>query len=138
MPLLDLVEVHVLAFRGRGEAAGVELQRAHLVHVGLFGVAACGVRRAWLRAAVRGGARAASRGVHCLRHAPRSVLNRSIELAKEKNCQPIQIALSYVVNLEISAYPLVGPRNFFELDSCIDATNIELSTQDLRYLETGN
>ena len=53
-------------------------------------------------------------------------------------CQPIQIALSYVVNLEISAYPLVGPRNFFELDSCIDATNIELSTEELRYLETGN
>ena len=63
---------------------------------------------------------------------------RAIELAKEKSCQPIQIALSYVVNLDISAYPLVGPRNFFELDSCIDATNIELSTQDLRYLETGN
>ncbi len=64
--------------------------------------------------------------------------DRAIELAKKKGCQPIQIALSYVVNLEISAYPLVGPRNFFELDSCIDATNIELSTQDLRYLETGN
>ncbi len=61
-----------------------------------------------------------------------------IELAKEKGCQPIQIALSYVVNLDISAYPLVGPRNFFELDSCINATNIELSTEDLRYLETGN
>ena len=64
--------------------------------------------------------------------------DRAIELAKEKGCQPIQIALSYVVNLEISAYPLVGPRNFFELDSCINATNIELSTEDLRYLETGN
>ncbi len=64
--------------------------------------------------------------------------DRAIDLAKEKNCQPIQIALAYVVNLEISAYPLVGPRNFFELDSCIEATNIELSSQDLRYLETGN
>ena len=64
--------------------------------------------------------------------------DRAIELAKEKDCQPIQIALSYVVNLEISAYPLVGPRNFFELDSCINATNIELSIEDLRYLETGN
>ncbi len=64
--------------------------------------------------------------------------NRAIELAKQKNCQPIQIALSYVVNLEISAYPLVGPRNFFELDSCIEATNIELSAEDLRYLEKGN
>ena len=64
--------------------------------------------------------------------------NRAIELAKEKSCQPIQIALSYVVNLEISAYPLVGPRNFFELDSCIEATNIELSSQELRYLEKGN
>jgi len=64
--------------------------------------------------------------------------DRAIELAKEKGCQPIQIALSYVVNLEISAYPLVGPRNFFELDSCIEATNIKLSTEDLRYLETGN
>ena len=64
--------------------------------------------------------------------------DRAIELAKEKSCQPIQIALSYVVNLEISAYPLVGPRNFFELDSCIEATNIQLSKQELRYLETGN
>ena len=64
--------------------------------------------------------------------------DRAIELAKEKSCQPIQIALSYVVNLEISAYPLVGPRNFFELDSCIEATNIQLSNQELRYLETGN
>ena len=64
--------------------------------------------------------------------------NRAIELAKQKNCQPIQIALSYVVNLEISAYPLVGPRNFFELDSCIEATNIELSAEDLRYLEKGS
>ena len=64
--------------------------------------------------------------------------NRAIELAKQKKCQPIQIALSYVVNLEISAYPLVGPRNFFELDSCIEATNIELSAEDLRYLEKGS
>ena len=64
--------------------------------------------------------------------------NRAIELAKEKKCEPIQIALSYVVNLEISAYPLVGPRNFFELDSCIEATNINLTAKELRFLEEGN
>jgi aryl-alcohol dehydrogenase-like predicted oxidoreductase/predicted dehydrogenase len=64
--------------------------------------------------------------------------NRAIKLAKDKNCEPIQIALSYVVNHKVSTYPLVGPRNFFELDSCIKAANIHLTAKDLRYLEEGS
>ena len=63
--------------------------------------------------------------------------SRAIELAKKKKCEPIQIALAYVINLELSAFPLVGPRNFFELDSCIEATNIILTSEELRFLEEG-
>ena len=63
--------------------------------------------------------------------------SRAIELAKKKKCEPIQIALAYVINLELSAFPLVGPRNFFELDSCIEATNIILTSKELRFLEEG-
>ena len=63
--------------------------------------------------------------------------SRAIELAKKKKCEPIQIALAYVINIELSAFPLVGPRNFFELDSCIEATNIILTSKELRFLEEG-
>ncbi len=63
--------------------------------------------------------------------------SRAIKLAKKKKCEPIQIALAYVINLELSAFPLVGPRNFFELDSCIEATNIILTSEELRFLEEG-
>jgi len=55
-------------------------------------------------------------------------------LADQKNVQPIQIALAYVLHKSNLIFPLIGPRSISESNSSIQATQIELTTAELQAL----
>jgi len=61
-------------------------------------------------------------------------LARARELAKEKGVTATQIALAYVLNLHIPTIALVGPENVAEVESCVHATEISLSQEELDWL----
>jgi aryl-alcohol dehydrogenase-like predicted oxidoreductase len=44
------------------------------------------------------------------------------------------MALSFVLNQEFPSFPLIGPRNFFETESSLEATKIELSKDEVAWL----
>ena len=56
------------------------------------------------------------------------------DLAEQRNVQPIQIALAYVLHKSHSIFPLIGPRSISESNSSIQATQIELTTTELQAL----
>ena len=56
---------------------------------------------------------------------------KCFELASQKNVQPIQIALSYVLHKSPLIFPLVGPRTIFETNSSIQASQLKLTDQEL-------
>lgn len=56
---------------------------------------------------------------------------KCFELAAQKNVQPIQIALSYVLHKSSLIFPLVGPRTIFETNSSILASQLKLTDQEL-------
>ena len=55
-------------------------------------------------------------------------------MAKERNVQPIQIALAYVLHKSKLIFPLIGPRTIFESNSAIQATQFELTANELQAL----
>ena len=60
--------------------------------------------------------------------------SRCFELASNKSVDPIQMALAFVLNQEFPSFPLIGPRNFFETESSLEATKIELSLEETSWL----
>ena len=56
------------------------------------------------------------------------------DMAKERNVQPIQIALAYVLHKSKLIFPLIGPRTIFESNSSIHATQLELTANELQAL----
>ena len=56
------------------------------------------------------------------------------EIAQERNVQPIQVALAYVLHKSKLIFPLIGPRTIFESNSSIQATQLELTTKELESL----
>ena len=59
---------------------------------------------------------------------------KCFEIAEQKNLQPIQVALAYVVQKSSLIFPLIGPRTIFETNSSIEATQINLSDQEMKDL----
>ena len=59
---------------------------------------------------------------------------KCFELAAQKNVQPIQIALSYVLHKSPLIFPLVGPRTIFETNSSVHASQLKLTEQELLQL----
>ena len=59
---------------------------------------------------------------------------KCFEIAQQRNLQPIQVALAYVLHKSSLIFPLIGPRTIFETNSSIEATQIELSNQELSEL----
>jgi aryl-alcohol dehydrogenase-like predicted oxidoreductase len=55
-------------------------------------------------------------------------------MATERNVQPIQIALAYVIKTSKLIFPLIGPRTISESNSSIQATQIELTASELQAL----
>jgi predicted dehydrogenase/aryl-alcohol dehydrogenase-like predicted oxidoreductase len=61
-------------------------------------------------------------------------LERAKELARKKNVLPINIALAYVLCQPFPTYALIGPRQLSETRSSLDALNIELTPEEIQWL----
>ena len=60
---------------------------------------------------------------------------RAITLADQLDCDPIQIALAYVLHQNFPIYALIGPRSIRELDHSIQATQIKLTQEQVNWLD---
>jgi aryl-alcohol dehydrogenase-like predicted oxidoreductase len=61
-------------------------------------------------------------------------LARVNELAKRKNVLPINIALAYVLAQPFPTFALIGPRQLSETRTSLAALDVELSADELRWL----
>ena len=61
-------------------------------------------------------------------------LKRAQELGDKKGFTAIQIALAYVMHQPFPTFPIVGPCTLDELDSSLGALKIELSRDEMRWL----
>lgn len=61
-------------------------------------------------------------------------LARAKELAAKKGVQPVQIALAYVLSQPFPTYALIGPEKLHELTVSLDALGIELTPDEVKWL----
>jgi aryl-alcohol dehydrogenase-like predicted oxidoreductase len=61
--------------------------------------------------------------------------DRAIELGKRLGKSPIHVALAYVLAQPFPSIPLIGPRTLGELEDSMQAFDIKLTADDLRWLE---
>ncbi|MCR9276722.1 MAG: aldo/keto reductase [Pseudomonadaceae bacterium] len=61
--------------------------------------------------------------------------NRAEQLAGEKGVSLITIALAYVLAQKFPTFALVGPRTLTEIDSCIEALNCSISSEQVDWLD---
>ena len=61
-------------------------------------------------------------------------LERVNKLAGERNVLPINIALAYVLNQPFPTFPLIGPRQLSETRTSLPALTVELTPEELRWL----
>jgi predicted dehydrogenase/aryl-alcohol dehydrogenase-like predicted oxidoreductase len=61
-------------------------------------------------------------------------LERARELARKRGVLPIQIALAYVLRQPFPTFPIIGPRTLAETRTSLPALEIELSPDDLAWL----
>lgn len=61
-------------------------------------------------------------------------LERCAEMAKKKGCTVAQIALSYIMNVGLNVFPIVGAANREELQSSIESLDIELTAEETAWL----
>jgi aryl-alcohol dehydrogenase-like predicted oxidoreductase len=59
---------------------------------------------------------------------------RAEELAMAKGCTLPQIALAWVLALPLNVYALVGPASTAELDDCLGALDVLLTTEEVAWL----
>ncbi|MBV8951277.1 MAG: aldo/keto reductase [Actinobacteria bacterium] len=65
----------------------------------------------------------------------RERLARARELAVRYGASPSQVALAWVVARPYPVYAIVGPRSVEELDECTAALQLELSPEELEWLD---
>lgn len=61
--------------------------------------------------------------------------DRANELAKKLGRNPIHIALAYVIAQPFPVIPLIGPRTIAELEDSLSALDIELTPEQVKWLE---
>ncbi|TCU31919.1 aldo/keto reductase [Rhizobium azibense] len=61
--------------------------------------------------------------------------DRANELAKKLGRNPIHIALAYVIAQPFPVIPLIGPRTIAELEDSLSALGIELTREQVKWLE---
>lgn len=61
--------------------------------------------------------------------------DRAIELARELGHSPIHVALAYVLAQPFPSVPLIGPRRLVELDDSLKAFDIQLTPDQVKWLE---
>lgn len=64
-------------------------------------------------------------------------LNRAKKLGEQKGASAIQIALAYVLNQSFPTCALIGAQNEEELISCLEGSKIQLSQEEVEWLENG-
>ncbi len=62
---------------------------------------------------------------------------RLLELASKKGIDSTALALAYVLHQPFSTFPLIGPRNCQQLSASLSALHIELSPENVKWLESG-
>lgn len=62
---------------------------------------------------------------------------RVLELASKKGVEPTALALAYVLHQPFITFPLIGPRNCQQLSASLSAVHIELSPENVKWLESG-
>jgi 1-deoxyxylulose-5-phosphate synthase len=62
-------------------------------------------------------------------------LRRAEHLGRQKGYRGIQVALAWLLNLPFPVFPLVGPATVDELRSCVQALEIELSPEEIAWLD---
>lgn len=62
-------------------------------------------------------------------------LRRARDLAERRGVHPLQIALAFVLDQPFPTAALIGPRNVDELESSARATGIQLTPNELAYLD---
>ena len=63
-----------------------------------------------------------------------SIGKKFVKLAQKNNIKPVQLATLWVKDQPGVTFPLIGPRNFFETESSLEATKIELSKDEVAWL----
>lgn len=63
--------------------------------------------------------------------------DRAIELAHKLGHSPIHVALAYVLTQPFPSVPLIGPRRLVELDDSLKAFEIQLTPEQVKWLEQG-
>ncbi|MBN1381328.1 MAG: aldo/keto reductase [Deltaproteobacteria bacterium] len=63
------------------------------------------------------------------------MVDRVAELAGRFNVRPTQIALAWLLHKKDVTAPIIGASKLTYLDEAIAAIDIELSAEDIRYLE---
>lgn len=61
--------------------------------------------------------------------------DRAIELAQKLGRAPIHVALAYVLAQPFPVIPLIGPRTLWELEDSLSALDIELTPEQVAWLE---
>src|SRR5690606_31703282 len=61
--------------------------------------------------------------------------DRAVELANQLGKNPIHIALAYVLAQPFPSVPLIGPRTLHELDDSLEAFRVDLTPEQLAWLE---
>ena len=61
--------------------------------------------------------------------------DRAIELAQKRGKSPIHVALAYVLAQSFPSVPLIGPRTLGELDDSLNALSLNLTPDEIRWLE---
>ena len=69
-------------------------------------------------------------------HSESNLKKREIcfNIAAERNVEPIEIALAYVIQSSKIIFPLIGPRTINELNSSIFATSLNLTNAEIEQL----
>ncbi len=63
--------------------------------------------------------------------------DRAIELANKLGHSPIHVALAYVLAQPFPSVPLIGPRRLVELEDSLKAFDIQLTPEQVKWLEQG-
>jgi aryl-alcohol dehydrogenase-like predicted oxidoreductase len=58
-------------------------------------------------------------------------------MARERGVLSINIALAYVLYQPFPTFPLIGPRTLAETRVALRALEVQLSPEDLRWLQDG-
>jgi len=59
---------------------------------------------------------------------------RAIELAEKKGCSAHNIAASWTINQSFPSFALIGPRTIDELDTTLPCLDIELTKEEINWL----